>query len=256
MIRLSVCIEMIFRELPFVERMKAVKQCQYDAVEFWGWDNKDIDAIDAARKELGLKIASFVVGGPPLVKASSQDEFVAQLRRTVEVCHRLDTQRLIVTTGQELEDVPRAEQHQAIVSNLKAAASIAEDAGVVLCLEPLNILVNHKGYYLSTSKEGFEIIHEVDSPAVKLLYDIYHQQITEGHLIPTITQNIQWIGHFHAADNPGRHEPGTGEINYRNVFRAIDKTGYDGYIGLEYSPSKDPAETLAEVRELAAHATP
>ncbi|NLA77243.1 MAG: hypothetical protein GX851_05355, partial [Clostridiales bacterium] len=96
----------------------------------------------------------------------------------------------------------------------------------------------------SSSYEGFGIVREVGSGNVKLLYDIYHQQITEGNLIPNIIKNIGLVGHFHAADNPGRHEPGTGEINYKNVFSAIDKSGYDGYIGLEYEPTLNSAESL------------
>jgi hydroxypyruvate isomerase len=110
--------------------------------------------------------------------------------------------------------------------------------------------VNHKGYYLATSAEGFEVIREVGSPAVKLLFDIYHQQITEGNLIANIRAGIDLIGHFHTADNPGRNELGTGEINYRNVFKAIEETGYQGF-GLEYAPIADPAETLKGALALA-----
>jgi hydroxypyruvate isomerase len=146
--------------------------------------------------------------------------------------------------GQEIPEKPRHEQRANIVAALKAGAPIAEEAGVTLVLEPLNVLVNHKGYYLATSAEAFDILREVDSPNVKLLFDIYHQQITEGNLIANITANIGLIGHFHAADNPGRNELGTGEINYANVFKAIAATGYAGYVGLEYLPLADPAETL------------
>jgi hydroxypyruvate isomerase len=111
-------------------------------------------------------------------------------------------------------------------------------------LEPLNTLKDHRGYFLASSYEAFEIIEEVGSPAVKVLYDIYHQQITEGNLIPTITENIGLIGHFHVADVPGRHQPGTGEINYKNVFAAIDGSGYNRYVGLEYGPTVATADTI------------
>ena len=97
------------------------------------------------------------------------------------------------------------------------------------------------------SDKGFEIVEQVGSPAVKLLYDIYHQQITEGNLIATITSHIELIGHFHAADVPGRHELGTGEINYANVLAAIDEAGYEGFIGLEYAPTVATAESLQAV---------
>ena len=124
---------------------------------------------------------------------------------------------------------------------------MAEEAEVTLVLEPLNILVDHPGYFLTSSREGFEIVEQVDSSAVKLLYDIYHQQITEGSLIATITSHIELIGHFHAADVPGRHEPGSGEINYANVLAAVDEAGYEGFIGLEYAPTAGTPQTLEHI---------
>jgi hydroxypyruvate isomerase len=127
---------------------------------------------------------------------------------------------------------------------------LCEDAGITLVVEPLNILVNHKGYYLATSAEGFQILDEVGSPHVQLLFDIYHQQITEGNLIQNITRNIRKIGHFHVADVPGRHQPGTGEINYGNVFAAIVKAGYTGFIGLEMWPTIDHATAVRQTLEL------
>jgi hydroxypyruvate isomerase len=127
---------------------------------------------------------------------------------------------------------------------LKHVAPLFEKSGITLVLEPLNILCDHMGYYLASSYEAFEICNVVGSKNIKVLYDIYHQQITEGNLIPTIRKYFDLIGHFHVADVPGRNEPGTGEINYRNVFRAIEDLGYDKYVGLEYSPTIDTAETL------------
>ena len=121
---------------------------------------------------------------------------------------------------------------------------------MTLVIEPLNVLVNHKGHYLSTSTEGFQILGEVGSPNIQLLFDIYHQQITEGNLIQNITRNIEKIGHFHVADVPGRHEPGTGEINYSNVFGAIVKAGYTGFVGLEMWPTIDQATAIRQTLAL------
>lgn len=252
MFQLSACIEMIFRNLPFPERIQKVAECGLPACEFWGWGNKDLDAIVRAKEAAGIAIAAMVCDTRgPLVADGSAAPFVEGLKASCEVAQRLGTRVLIVTTGQEIPGKPRSEQHANLVSALRAGAPIAEDAGITLVLEPLNVLVNHKGYYLSTSAEGFEIVREVGSPHVKLLFDIYHQQITEGNLINNITANIALIGHFHAADHPGRHELGTGEIHYGNVFRAIAKTGYSGYVGLEYAPLADPAETLRQALALA-----
>jgi hydroxypyruvate isomerase len=126
----------------------------------------------------------------------------------------------------------------------------AEEAGVTLVLEPLNTAVDHPGYYLTSTAEGIEIVEEVGSPSVQLLYDVYHQQITEGNVIDTITDHVEHIGHIHIADVPGRHEPGTGELNYANVFDAIDDADYEGYVGCEFSPTGDPDAAMADVLEL------
>jgi hydroxypyruvate isomerase len=251
MVRLSVCVEMIFTELPFLERIGAVADSGFEAFEFWGWRNKDVDAILRSKKEHGLAISSLSVDpGGRIVDYSTKDVFIKGLRDSIEVAHKLGCERLIVTTGNEMIGVPRVVQHQNIVKILKEAAKLAENANVTLVLEPLNVLVDHKGYYLYSSGEGFEILREVDSPNIKLLYDIYHQQITEGNLIDTITKNIKLIGHFHAADVPGRHEFGTGEINYSNVLKRIDELGYGGFVGLEFMPLVESKEALRAVRRV------
>ena len=179
-----------------------------------------------------------------------RSEFLGELRRALAAAERLDCRCLIATTGNELAGIPRSAQREAVVLALRAAAPLCEAAGVTLVLEPLNVLVDHRGYFLPGSAEAFAILDEVGSPAVKLLYDVYHQQITEGNLISTITANVGKIGHVHVADVPGRHEPGTGEINYANVLRALDAAGYGGYVGLEYLPRADAAETLQAVKSL------
>ena len=249
MVRLSVCVEMIFRELPFLDRIGAVAEAGFPAFEFWGWRSKDIKAILERKQDCGLAISSFGVDpSARIVDYSTRNEFIKGVKDSVETAHKLECSRLIVTTGNEIKGVPRETQHQNIVKSLKEGARLVEKTDVILVLEPLNILVDHKGYYLYSSSEGIEILRQVDSPNVKLLYDIYHQQITEGNLIATITKNIGSIGHFHSADVPGRHEFGTGEVNYANVLRKIDELGYEGFVGLEFMPLKDSKEALEMVK--------
>ena len=117
--------------------------------------------------------------------------------------------------------------------------------------EPLNPQDNHANYYLNRTSEAFDIVREVASPFVKILFDIYHVQIMEGNLIDTIRKNIAHISHFHVGDVPGRHEPGTGEIHYSNVFKAIRAAGFRDFVAMEYVPAKDAMVTLAEVQALA-----
>jgi len=250
-VRLSVCIDMILTEIPFLQRMETVKRLGYPAFEFWDWKNKDVDAILRKKNELGLEIATMMgTGWKQMNSEEARRNFVSDIQASLTTATRLGVKTLIVTTGMEDKKLSRAEQHTNYVAALKAAAPLAEHAQVTLVLEPLNTKVDHPGYYLQTAKEGFEILDEVGSPSVKMLFDIYHHQIMEGNVIADITKNVSKIAHFHVADVPGRHEPGTGEINYANVFRAIAASGYQGFVGLEFKPSKSPEQTLTEVLKL------
>ena len=246
MIKLSACIEMLFPEIEnFVDRIPAAKKAGLDAVEFWGFSGKNLEAIASASQKAGIPVAAICVEAPDgMLDMHLADGYAEAVQRSIEAAQIVGCKTLIATTGWGKDVADRAWGHTGIVACLKAAAPLAEAAGVTLVLEPLNILVDHAGYFLSTSAEGFEIVEQVNSPAVKLLFDIYHQQITEGNLIANITSHIDDIGHFHTADNPGRYEPGTGEINYANVLPAIDEAGYEKFVGLEFRPSKPTPEAL------------
>jgi hydroxypyruvate isomerase len=254
-IRLSACIEMIYRDLPMEERIARVAAIGLPAFEFWSWTNKDLTAIAQARAQHHVVVSSFAYGSPgAIVDPTNHAAFLKHFDGVAAAADTLDCRTVIVTVGQQLPEVGRAQQHAAIVSALAALAPRAQQYGVTIVVEPLNVLINHKGYYLSTSEESFQIIEEVGSPAIKVLFDVYHQQITEGNLINNITTYFDKIGHFHIADNPGRHEPGTGEINYGNVLRVIDDLGYGGFIGLEYRPKSDADASLKQSMAIAGRA--
>ena len=131
---------------------------------------------------------------------------------------------------------------------------ILEDSGVTLMIEPLNTLVNHPGYYLWSSVEGFDILLEVGHPLVKMVYDIYHQQVMEGNIIPNVVNHLNLIAHLHAAGHPGRRELQLGENDYHFIFHAIDQAGYTGACGLEYYPTLPAEECLIIARALYAQA--
>jgi hydroxypyruvate isomerase len=250
-VRFSVCIDMILTEVPFLERMERIKRLGYPAFEFWEWKNKDVEAIARKKDELGLEVATLMGSGwKHMNTEEARKTFVEEIRKSIVAAKRLGSKTMIVTTGFEDKSVPREQQRANYVSALKAAAPYAEEAQVSLVLEPLNTTVDHPLYYLTTAKEGAGIIDEVSSPSVKLLFDIYHHQIMEGNIIQDIKKNIAKIAHFHVADVPGRHEPGTGEINYGNVFRAIGESGYRGFVGLEFKPARNAEEALKEVMKL------
>lgn len=260
MIKLSSCIEMMFTDLPFEERITHAKDAGFSAWEMWSWANKDIDLLVKTMKETNFPAAGCLIASRDEQKTSAWQKgsmlvednaslFAEMVEETIIGVRDLGIKTFIATTGNTLEDVSLEKQQDAVVSCLSAAVPILEKHDCIIVLEPLNVLVNHAGYYLDTSAQGFEILNLVDSEHIKLLYDVYHQQITEGNIINTIRENIDAIGHFHIADVPGRHEPGTGEINYKNVVEAISKTGYSGYVGCEYRPSegKTSVESAQEI---------
>lgn len=257
-LRLSVRVEPIFRGIDLPQTMQKVADAGYQGFEFGEWRAQDAAAITKLKNKLGIECACLVGNravnpkGMTLVDPADREAFLAEIRASTEAAKRFETTRLVTLTGNELLGIPREAQHKSIVEGLKRAHDVVAPHGVTLIVEPLNTLVNHRGYYLDHTPEAFEIMREVASPNVKILFDIYHVQIMDGNLIDTIRKNIASIGHFHVGDVPGRHEPGTGEINYTNVFRAIRETGFRDFVAMEYMPSKDPMTTLAEVRAMAA----
>jgi hydroxypyruvate isomerase len=204
----------------------------------------DLDAIRKKLDETGV-VWSCVggvgsIGSPKNWKQGlglSAEEEHEQIEKTFrERCDqakKLNIKRVLCLTGQKRQDMTADQQTEIIVKGLKRLGPIAQENGVTIVLEILNVLINHPGYFLVYSPQGAEIIQTVNHPNVKMLYDIYHQQISEGNLCNNIKKYIACIGHFHIGDNPGRQYPGTGEINYKNVFRAVSETKYDGYLAME-----------------------
>jgi hydroxypyruvate isomerase len=255
--KLSVRVEPLFPKLTLPEQMEKVAAAGYQGFEFGDWRAQDPDRITRLKNKLGLECACLVGNrgvnpkGMGLCNPADREGFLAEIKASVEAAKRFETTRLVTLTGNEVPGMTRERQRSSIVEGLKRGHDIVAPHGITLIVEPLNTLVNHAGYYLNYTGEAFEIMREVASPHVKILFDIYHVQIMEGNLIDTIRKNIAEIGHFHVGDVPGRHEPGTGEINYGNVFKAIRELGFRQFVAMEYVPSKDAMTTLAEVRALA-----
>lgn len=243
-LKASVCIDAVFEGWPLESACEATAKLGIPALEFWMWWEKDIVALQSLRRARGLQIAATCTKFVTLTDPSQRDEYLAGLQESIQAAQSLECPVLISQVGDFRVGVSRAEQHASLVNGLKSAAELLRGTGVTLAIEPLNELVDHRGYYLVQCDEAFAVIDEVGSPDVKVTFDIYHQQISEGHLIRNITANIDKIAHFHAAGNPGRHELDCGEIHYPAVFQAIDQTSYDGYIGLEYWPVEEPEAGL------------
>ena len=242
----SVCLDAVYKGHDIVEAMGEVSLIGLQAFEFWSWWDKDIARICQAKNELGLIPAAICTRFISLVDESKRDEYLSGLQETLEVAKLLGCKTIISQVGDDL-GTSRIEQKKNLVNGLKACVPMLEEADVQLVFEPLNVLVDHPGYFLTRSDEAFEIAEVVGSKYVKVLFDIYHQQITEGNVIQNIAENIDWIGHFHAAGNPGRQELTLGELNYAEILKAIDYAGYQAYMGLEYFPKERPSTGLRKL---------
>lgn len=246
----SVCFDAVLEGTPPETAIDIIAQAGISAFEFWMWWEKDLDSLIAARNAHNMQIAACCTKFISLVDPAARDDYLQGLEESIQAAQKLNCPTLISQVGDFRPSVARQEQHDCLVAGLKEATALLKDTGVTLVIEPLNELVDHAGYYLTRSDEAFDIIEKVGDESVQVVYDIYHQQITEGHLIHNITANIEKIGHFHAAGNPGRHELNIGEIHYPTVLAAIRETGYDKYVGLEYWPVNDPLAGLKEAAEL------
>lgn len=241
---ISVCLDAVYNGKDFIESMQEIKELGIKKFEFWSWwDKGNLNEIDKLKNQLSLEISAFCTRFVSLVDEHKRAEYIEGLKESIDTAKFLGCKKLITQVGNDL-GTAREEQREALTEGLKACVPFLEKADISLLIEPLNILADHKGYYLYSSDEAFEVIDEVGSPYVKVLFDIYHQQVTEGNVIRRISDNIDKIGHFHAAGNPGRHELYFGELNYFEIFKAIDALGYKGDIGFEYFPLEAPAKGI------------
>lgn len=247
--RFCIPVPCFFGKLDFTDAVRKVKELGFDAVETYNWKNLDLKAVRRVCEEEGVEFLSMCTTEFNMTNPEMRKAWLEGLKESCEAANTAGVKHLITQVGQDTGK-PRGKQHESIVAALKEAKPILENSGVTIMIEPLNTYVNHPGYYLWSSKEAFDIIREVDNPFVKVVYDIYHQQIMEGNIIPNITDNLDCIAHLHSAGHPGRHELQFGENDYKVIFKAIDKAGYKGACGLEYGPVMEAEASLKEFRRI------
>lgn len=224
-----------------VEQVAAYGFAGFERLDCWNWTDKE--AVRARCAELGVEAGGIgsigSINGDGAVNLAYHDTFELLIRQRVAEAQALGSKVLVSVVGGLRQDISWERQMDNLVVGCRRVAPIVEDAEIMLTIEPLNILRDHAGYALVYSKDAAEVIDRIGSPNVKMLFDVYHQQISEGNVIANLTRYAPQIGHYHFGDNPGRHEPGTGELNYRNVFKAIAATGYTGLISAEFTKTAD-----------------
>ena len=245
--KFSACLEWLFAdEAPdFADRVRLAKKAGLDAVEFWLWSNKDIDAVETAVRETGITVSGFVAEPMiALTDPANREAFLAGLKTSVAVAQRLGAGVLIAQAGNDLAGRTRAEQRAALVKCLKDAALVLEGTGVRLGVEPLNTLIDHKGYFLASTAEGLDIVDEVGRPEIGIVYDVYHSAVMGERTEDVLAGRVDRVAHVHVADHPGRNDPGTGTIDLKPRLEWLVANGYSGAIGLEYRPLGVTSKTL------------
>jgi hydroxypyruvate isomerase len=251
-LRLAVCAEMVFLDLPVQERVRRIADLGFE-VEIWDWTAKDLDAL-ARTGATFSSMTGYVAGA--LADPAGAEELLRTARRSLEVAERLGCPRLNVH-GTGLDDrglpvVPSATVPPAMwltaARTLTRLAEFGERAGRVFTLENLNTAVDHPGTPFAKAADTLALVAAVDSPHLRMNLDLYHAQIGEGNLIELVERALPLIGEIQVADVPGRCEPGTGEIHYPAVAAALDRLGYTGVVGLEAWASGDPLDALARFR--------
>jgi hydroxypyruvate isomerase len=245
-------ISWLLPELPFSERARAVAEAGFTALEFGFPSHADIEGLKAVQDEFGLRVILFNQDVPVwdeanrgyLVDPARRDEFKAQLDRVIEIVGFLGVEKVMLPAGVRLPGLLEQAQQECMIENLEYAAPLAEASNTIFTIEMLNPIDN-PGYFLTSTALGLEIVAAVNNDHIKFQLDTYHVQLMEGNVTLKLTENIDRIGHVQFADVPGRHEPGTGELNFKNIESALREAGYGGYIGLEYVPEARGMDALA-----------
>jgi hydroxypyruvate isomerase len=251
-------LTMLFTERPFLDRFEAAARAGFKAVEFlfpYGYDAHELrHLLDANGLQLvlhNLPPGDWDAGERGIACHPDRiEEFRAGVARGIEYAQALGVKQLNCLAGKAPAGVPDAVLRQTLVDNLRHAASEFRLAGLRLLVEPINSF-DIPGFYLNRTQQAIEILDEVGTDNAFVQYDIYHAQRMEGELAATLQQCLPRIAHLQLADNPGRHEPGTGEINYAFLFAHLDRIGYDGWIGCEYKPLTTTEAGLGWIERLA-----
>ena len=243
----SLCLWSFFQEYDFYDRFKKAKEVGFTHVEFSDWDGKDLDKIKSLLEKYDLTLTGFS-GDMDLsiIDIDHTKRYIDYVKKSIDAAKFLECENLIIHSnglgegGVILNDYAEksfAEKMAVMAGTLVRLAPIAEDAGVTLNLEALNIEEDHKGCFLAHTRDSVAAVIPAMSPNIKINYDVYHMQLSEGKLVNTLKECIDYIGYIHIADAPGRAEPGTGEINFNIIWKTLKELKYIGPVGFELIPS-------------------
>jgi len=234
-------MESWWTDLPFMQRFEQAAAHGFSAIEFWNHsvDDRDMDAVAELCRRLGLDVVQFTGwGGPSLADPVNHEKFADSIRYAVELAHKLDAPMFTVVGHQQIEGLGQEECLSNLGKALESVVAILEDGEKTLILEPFNP-VDHQGHFLNGSADALAICRHIDSPFIKINWDLYHMQLSEGNLVANMRSGLDQIAYVQVADVPGRHQPGSGELNYEFIFKELQGMGYKGPVGLECWPDQN-----------------
>ena len=250
-VQFSVMLWTIEKQASFDRCLEMVAEAGYQGVELTGefhkWTDEETQRVMAKMRSLHLRfdMVSGVKSG--FADPNGGSDLLAELGAQFKIMKTLESGQVNLKSGPRIATLSAAAQHKASVENLKRVAELAAGSDMQVVIEPIDPIESPTMFMTSVS-EGFDIVREVNSPHVRVLYDFYHEQRAQGNLIEKLEKNIDLVGLVHIADVPGRHEPGTGEIDYRNIYRRLAQLKYNKFITMEFYPSADPVATLRKAR--------
>jgi hydroxypyruvate isomerase len=253
-VRFSFMLWALEKQAPFDRCVEMVAAAGYNGIELVGefqkWSSEETSRMMARMRSLGLVVDAMSGVKAGFAVPDDSAEFLKQMDAQIHSAKELECPQIILLSGKHVDGVDPKTQRQTAVDNLKRAADLAAKSDLQIVIEPIDPLENPP-IFLTTVTDGFEIVREVGRSNVKVLYDFYHEQRAFGNLIEKLEDNIDWVGLVHVADVPGRHEPGTGEIDYTNIYRKLAALKYDKFIAMEYYPTTEPVESLTKARQAA-----
>jgi hydroxypyruvate isomerase len=252
MLKFDANLTFLFGEVPFFDRFDAARRAGFTHAEFLAVPASDTNELLRAVRESGLHIVQYnfldgdlAAGERGFASHPDQRErWREAFEQALDLARQIHPNQIHSIVGVRRPEIPREAQMATLIENLQWAAPRLEAAGIPLMVEPLNDADN-PGYLIQTVDSALVVLERAGSPRIRLQFDFYHTQRAQGDIIRRMQAAMPRIGHMQIADNPGRHEPGTGEIGYRNVLRAVQDAGYARYIGLEYRPMQDTESSLA-----------
>ncbi|MET0756636.1 MAG: TIM barrel protein [Mycobacterium sp.] len=249
--RLAVCSEMVFTDMPIVDRVRRIQDMGFD-VEIWSWHDKDLSALAGTGAHFS-SMTGYLHGD--LIDADSADEVVRTAERSIKAAETLGVPRLNLHTAELMDGKAARPRYRATgqmwltaQQTLWRIGQLGAAAGVTFCVENLNTIIDHPGVPLARAKDTLALVEAVAHPNVRMMLDLYHAQIGEGNLIALIRRCGEAIGEIQIADVPGRCEPGTGEIHYPAIANALRDMGYTGTVGMEAWASGDCVAALDAFR--------